>query len=474
MKTLETLTVTEARRALDAKEYTASDLAGWHLEAIEQKNPELHAYLEVYDDVRAQAARADERIARGESTPLLGIPLALKDNIVVSGKRATSGSKILEHYVAPYDATVVERLKKLGAVLLGRTNMDEFALGSSTENSAWGPTRNPHDTTRVPGGTSGGSAAAVSAHLALAALGSDTGGSIRQPASFCGVVGLKPTYGNVSRFGLMAAASSLDQIGVLAKNTEDARVVFDAIRGWDAHDSTSLPDSFFTSTPVLKKVIGVPRNFLTQGVDADVLERFNSALAVLEKSGYTIVDVTIPRLDASLAAYYIINPAEVSTNLARFDGIRYGLSVDGENISDVYKESRGAGFGKEARRRILVGTFVLSAGYADAYYRTAERVRQMLRDDFVRTFETVDAVLTPTTPTPAFKLGEKEDPLAMYAGDIFTVPVNLAGVPSVSVPAGTVVRDGVALPVGVQCIGPHGSDTALLELGALLMGDSTS
>lgn len=474
MERLETLTITEARRALDAHEYTASDLAGWYLEAIAKKNPELHVYLEVYDDVRAQAARADERIARGESTPLLGIPLALKDNILVTGKRATSGSKILEHYSAPYSATVVVKLQALGAVLLGRTNMDEFALGSSTENSAWGPTRNPHDTRRVPGGTSGGSAAAVSAHLALAALGSDTGGSIRQPASFCGVVGLKPTYGNVSRFGLMAAASSLDQIGVLAKNTEDARIVFDAIRGWDAHDSTSLPDNFFTTASVPKKVIGVPRNFLTQGVDADVLERFNSALTVLEKSGYTIVDVTIPRLDASLAAYYIINPAEVSTNLARFDGIRYGLSVDGESISDVYKESRGAGFGKEARRRILVGTFVLSAGYADAYYRTAERVRQMLRDDFVHTFETVDAVLTPTTPTPAFKLGEKEDPLAMYAGDIFTVPVNLAGVPSISVPAGTVVRDGAALPVGVQCIGAHGSDAALLELGALLMERSTS
>lgn len=469
MINLQTITIQKARVALDSKEYSAVELAQRYLDAIEKKNPELNAYLEVYDDVLEQARVADKRIARGESTPLLGIPLAVKDNIVIKGKRATSGSKILEKYVAPYDATVIHRLKEMGAVFLGRTNMDEFALGSSTENSAWGPTKNPNDSSRVPGGTSGGSAAAVRADLALCALGSDTGGSIRQPASFCGVVGLKPTYGAVSRFGLMAAASSLDQIGVLAKNLEDTRIVFEAIRGWDRNDSTSLPDDFFDTEPVAQKKIGVPRSFLKEGVDADVLEAFENSLKVFKEKGYEIVDIDIPRLDTSLSAYYIINPAEVSTNLARFDGIRYGLSVDADTVAEVNKRSRGKGFGKEARRRILVGTFVLSAGYADAYYRTAERVRSLLRQDFAEAFKHVDAIATPTTPTPAYKLGEKEDPLAMYLGDIFTVPVNLAGVPGISVPMDSVEREGTPLPVGLQLIGPHGGEGALLSLASHLV-----
>lgn len=463
------LSLTELAALIKSGECSSVEATSAYLAKIAEKNPELHAYLEVYDDAIAQAEAADLRIKQGESGALLGVPIALKDNILVKGKRASSGSKILENYIATYDASVVERLKRSGVVFIGRTNMDEFALGSSTENSAYGPTKNPHDVSRVPGGTSGGSAAAVAAHMAPVALGSDTGGSIRQPSALCGVVGLKPTYGTVSRYGLMAAASSLDQIGVLARNTADATKVYDVIARHDSHDSTSLPDAFFEGMAYnTHKRIGVPRSFLEQGVDHDVLESFEKGLKTFAAAGYEIVDIELPSLGAALPAYYIINPAEVSTNLARYDGIRYGLSVDGTDIKDIYHKTRGAGFGKETRRRILIGSFVLSSGYVDAYYRKATAVRGVLRDDFVRAFKEVDAIATPTTPAPAFKFGEKEDPLAMYAADIFTVPINLAGVPGLSIPNGTVLRDGVALPVGLQLIGPHGSDRALLELGHIL------
>ncbi len=463
------LSLSDVMALLQKRECSSVEVASAYVAKIAEKNPELHAYLEVYDDVIAQAEAADARIQNGESAPLLGVPIALKDNILVKGRHASSGSKILEKYVATYDAAVVARLKKAGAVLLGRTNMDEFALGSSTENSAYGPTKNPHDPARVPGGTSGGSAAAVAAHMAPVALGSDTGGSIRQPSALCGVVGLKPTYGSVSRSGLMAAASSLDQIGVLARSTGDARVVYDVISGHDQNDSTSLPDTFFDEVAYgTHKKIGVPRAFLEKGVDPDVLEAFEAGLKKFEAKGYEVVNVDLPNLPAALPAYYIINPAEVSTNLARYDGIRYGLSVDGEDVRDIYHKTRGAGFGKETRRRILIGSFVLSSGYVDAYYRKATAVRGLLRDDFVRAFTQVDAIATPTTPAPAFKFGEKEDPLAMYAADTFTVPINLAGVPGLSVPNGVVERDGVALPVGFQLIGAHGSDRALLSLGTIL------
>ena len=458
------LTITEARRALDAKEFSAAELTDVYLEEIAKRDPEINAYLEVWDDsAREEAKKADALIANGEAKPLTGIPIAIKDNILIKGRIASSASKILENYRASYDADVTTKLKNQGAVFLGRTNMDEFAMGGSTENSAFGPTKNPLDIARVPGGSSGGSAAAVAGNLALASLGSDTGGSIREPASFTGLIGLKPTYGTVSRFGLMAMGSSLDQIGPFAKTIEDARILFNAIRGFDKRDSTSLPDT--TVAARKPKVVGVPRAFLQSGVDADVLERFESTLTSLKGMGYEIRDIELRNVPHSLAVYYIIMPAEASTNLARFDGIRYGLSVPGIDIAEVYAKTRGQGFGPEVRRRILVGTFVLSSGYADAYYRKARAVRSLISADFMKAFEGVDVIATPTVPTPAFKLGEKSDPLAMYAADIFTVPVNLAGVPALSVPSGSVTREGKDLPVGFQLIGPHLQEEMLFAVG---------
>ncbi len=460
------LTIHGARAQLDAKEISAVELLDAHTNAIQEKNPELNAYLEVFHETaRAEAMSADEQIAQGNTTPLLGIPLAFKDNILIDGHRASAGSKVLENYTATYSSGVTERVRAAGAVILGRTNMDEFALGSSTENSAFGPTKNPHDVTRVPGGTSGGSAAAVAGHLALGALGSDTGGSIRQPAAFCGVVGLKMTYGSVSRFGLIAAASSLDQIGPIAKNVEDVRMLAQVIRGHDVRDNTSLPADVYPRKKQ-KMRLGVPRSFLASGCDPDVLAAFESKLEALARAGYEIVDISMPSLAFALSAYYIINPAEVSSNLSRLDGIRYGYhSQNAQDFSDLYQKNRGESFGKEARRRILLGTFVLSSGYVDAYYRKALAVRDMLRADFENQFATLDAILTPTTPTPAFTLGEKEDPLAMYAGDIFTVPVNLAGVPALSIPIGTVLRGNAHLPVGLQLIGAHGQEDMLCDIG---------
>jgi len=461
---LSKLTISEARRALDAKEYSALELTDAYLKAICARDGELHAYLEVWEDsAREEAKIADVIIAKGESKMLTGILIAVKDNILIKGRRVSAASKMLENYTASYDATVITKLKGEGAVFLGRTNMDEFALGGSTENSAFGPTKNPHDTSRVPGGTSGGSAAAVAAGLALGALGSDTGGSIRQPSAFCGVAGLKPTYGAVSRFGLIAAASSLDQIGPMGKTVNDAKLLFDAICGHDKNDSTSLPDN--PKAPRAPHVIGVPRAFLKNGISPDVLAQFDATLESLKGKGYEVRDIDLPSIPYSLAAYYIINPAEVSTNLARFDGIRYGLSVPAETIQEVYAKTRGAGFGPEVRRRILVGTFVLSSGYADAYYRKALAVREIIRADFAKAFESVDAIAMPTTPGPAFKFGEKSDPLSMYLEDIFTVPMNLAGVPAISVPSGSVKRDGIPLPVGFQVIGAHGNEEALFTIG---------
>ncbi|MEN9413239.1 MAG: hypothetical protein RLZZ342_326 [Candidatus Parcubacteria bacterium] len=465
---LSTLTIAQARTALDAREYSALELTNAYLDAIAKKDGEIHAYLEVWaDSARAEAQHADTLIAQGLQQALTGIPLAIKDNILIEGRIASSASKMLEHYRASYDATVIRKLRAQGAVFLGRTNMDEFAMGSSTENSAFGVTKNPLDTTRVPGGSSGGSAAAVAAHMALAALGSDTGGSIRQPASHCGLAGLKPTYGAVSRFGLMPMGSSLDQIGPLTKNIADTKIVFDAIRGHDASDSTSTPDGFYTLRPVHKR-IGVPRAFLSGGIDPDVLQVFEDTLARLVAHGYELVDIEMPNLPHALPVYYVVCPAEVSTNLSRYDGIRYGLSVAADDIKEVYTKTRAAGFGPEVRRRIILGTFVLSSGYADAYYRKARAVRELIRKDFEHAFETVDAVALPTAPNPAFKIGEKtNDPLAMYLEDIFSVTANLAGVPGISVRAGTVAREGVALPVGFQLLGAHGAEDTLFTIGAL-------
>ena len=461
---LENLTIKKARLALDAKEFSAVDLAQAYLNEIEKKNKELNAYLEVYDDVLEQAKSADERIAKGESHPLLGIPLAIKDNILIKGKIASSASKILENYVASYNATVIDKLKKQGAVFLGRTNMDEFALGGSTENSAYGPTKNPHDTKRVPGGTSGGSAAAVASGMALAAIGSDTGGSIRLPSSFCGVVGFKPTYGNVSRYGLMAAASSFDVIGPIAKTIEDTEIIFDAIKGNDVLDSTSITDTTYPAISKKEKLtIGVPWDLINQdGIDSKVKENFKEKVNSLENLGYEIKDIKLPNC---LALYYIINFAEVSTNLARFDGVRYGLHENGKNLLEDYLLSKGKGFGKETRRRVLLGAYVLSAGYFDAYYGKAQKAREALRKDFQNLFSEVDLILTPTSPIPAWKIGEKSDPLSMYLVDIFTVTANIVGVPAVSLPSGFMEVEGKKLPLGIQFMAPHGGEELLFEIG---------
>ncbi|NBV76701.1 Asp-tRNA(Asn)/Glu-tRNA(Gln) amidotransferase subunit GatA [bacterium] len=457
------LTIAGARRALDSNEYTALDLTEAYLAQIAEHNLILNAYLEVWEDsARAEARAADEMIARGKQKALTGIPLAIKDNILIQGRVASSASKILQKYRAVYNATVIETLKAQGVVFLGRTNMDEFAMGSSTENSAYGVTKNPIDTTRVPGGSSGGSAAAVAGSLALAALGSDTGGSIRQPASHCGLVGLKPTYGAVSRYGLMPMGSSLDQIGPLTRTAEDAEILFAAIAGHDPHDSTSLPSYAIEKKG---KKIGVPRSFLSEGIDPDVLSCFNDTLQKLARSGYDIIDIDMPHLPYALSVYYVICPAEVSTNLARYDGIRYGYSAQADTLLEGYMKTRGEGFGPEVRRRILIGTFVLSSGYADAYYRKARSVRALIRKDFSSAFETVDAIALPTAPNPAFKIGEKaSDPLAMYLEDIFSVTANLAGVPGISVPMGTVARDGVQLPVGFQLLSGWREEGVLLSM----------
>jgi aspartyl-tRNA(Asn)/glutamyl-tRNA(Gln) amidotransferase subunit A len=464
---LSKITIASARKSLDAKEFSAVDLTKAYLDAIEKKDKDIHAYIEVWGETALlEAKKADEMIARGEVSALTGIPLAIKDNMLIDGRIASAGSKMLSTYRASYDATVITKLKKEGAVFLGRANMDDAAMGSSTETSYYGNTMNPHDLSRVPGGSSGGSAAAVAGSMAVAALGSDTGGSIRQPASHTGLVGMKPTYGEVSRHGLIAMASSLDQIGPLAKNIEDAEILYRAIRGYDANDSTSLPVAPSEESVPLRKVIGVPRTFLKEGVDKDVLEIFENTLKKLAAQGYKIQDLEMPNLPYSLAVYYIIQPAEASTNLARYDGIRYAFSVPSNDIMGVYTKTRAQGFGKEVRRRILIGTFVLSSGYADAYYRKARQVRELIRQDFAKAFETVDAIALPTSPNPAFKIGEKaNDPMAMYLEDIFSVTANLAGVPAISVPAGFANRDGKDLPVGFQLIAKHRAENTLFKIG---------
>jgi len=467
------LTLSNARKLLDSKKLSAAELADTYLQEIAKTDGNIHAYLEVFDDVRTQAQEADKRIAAGESAPLLGIPVAMKDNMLIAGRRVSAASKILEGYMGTYDATVTTKLKAQGAVFLGRTNMDEFAMGSSTEKSAYGLTKNPLDTMRVPGGSSGGSAAAVVGNLALVALGSDTGGSIRQPAAFCGIVGLKPTYGAVSRHGLIAMGSSLDVIGPLAKSVSDAEIMFEAIRGQDVLDATTIPDD---RTRVPQKdyyTIGVPRAFLAKGVDPDLLAEFEKGLDALRAQGHTVVDIELPTISYSLATYYIIMPAEVSSNLARFDGVRYGLHVDGKDRTDDYRKTRGTGFGKEPRRRALLGAYVLSSGYYEAYYGKAMQARDRIRHDVEKVFKTVDAIATPTTPSPAFKIGEKtSDPLSMYLEDIFTVSANIIGIPALSVPHGAVTRDGSVLPVGFQLMAPALGEATLFSLGKVLTGEA--
>jgi aspartyl-tRNA(Asn)/glutamyl-tRNA(Gln) amidotransferase subunit A len=463
------MTISELRAAFVAGTLTPTQVVVDTFTRIKAADDEIHAFLALYEEeALAAAAVATTRFAtEGDAAPaLLGIPVAVKNNILVKGKPATAGSKMLENYVASYDATVIVRLKAAGAIIIGATNMDEFAMGGSTEHSAFGPTKNPVDTARVPGGSSGGSAAAVAMGAVPVAIGTDTGGSVRQPASYCGVVGFKPTYGAVSRYGLVAMGSSLDQAGPLTLTVADAELVHDTMAGLDSYDATTIvPETYGAVSTKTAYTIGVPRAFLASGVDADVLERFDAQLEALKALGHTIVDIELPMFEAGLASYYIVMPAEVSSNLARFDGIRYGLSAEGEDLLAVYENSRAAGFGAEVKRRILLGTYVLSSGYYDAYYGKAELVRTKMRAELDEVFKTVDIIATPTAPTPAFELGAKEDPLAMYRQDIFTVPVNLTGVPALSVPMGTVDRDGKSLPTGVQYIGPHGGDGRLFDLG---------
>lgn len=465
---LNSLTIHEAAKALASGTYTSRELTQAVIDAIAKKNPEINAFAEVFDDALLQADAADVRIAKGERGALLGIPLAIKDNMLFAGHKATSGSKILDGYVAPYTGTAVAKLVAVGAVIIGRTNMDEFAMGSSSETCAWGPVKNPLDTSRVPGGSSGGSAAGVAMGSVLGSLGSDTGGSIRQPAALCGIVGLKPTYGAVSRYGIMAMGSSLDQIGPFAKTVDDVEVLFAAIAGKDPMDMTSYSEE--ERPYVLPKHtyrIGVPESFINMdGIDPDVREGFAKMIAKLKEAGHTIVPIEMPTLPLALAIYYILMPAEVSSNLARFDSIRFGFRKEGAKLLDTYMETRGEGFGAEVRRRILLGTYVLSAGYYDAYYNKAVLVRRKLTDEFKEILKDVDLIATPTSPSPAFKLGEKSaDPLKMYLEDIFTVSANITGVPGISVPNGTVEREGMQLPIGIQFMADHFHEPYLFGIG---------
>ncbi len=466
-KKLNELTIAEAARALRGREISVHEL--WDACAAEAKarNSELNAYLEIFDADESAIAAAQARIdTEGDTAPLLcGIPLAIKDNILIEGHIASAASKMLEDYKATYDATVIRKLKEAGALFVGRANMDEFAMGSSTEHSAFGATKNPIDTARVPGGSSGGSAAAVAAHLALAALGSDTGGSIRQPAALTGLVGLKPTYGAVSRSGLIAMGSSLDQVGPLTKSAEDARILYETIRGIDPLDSTTIPDGLYPAHETSSLLrIGIPRDLLKEGIDPDVRAAFEAALVRLVETGHTLVDIELPTSSHALAAYYVIMPAEVSANLARLDGIRYGHAARGETLLDDYLLSRTEGFGEETRRRILLGTFVLSSGYIDAYYKKADAARAVLRREYDKAFETCDTIAFPTTLSPAFKFGEKSDPITMYLEDIFTVTANLTGMPAISVPIGTVERGDKQLPIGIHFTAPHQAESTLFAI----------
>lgn len=469
---LENLTIRKAHEAMMKKDFSSVDLVQAYIKIIEEKNASIHAYLEVYEDVIAQAEIAKKKFEEGSATLLTGIPIALKDNILVEGKKASAASKILENFIAAYDSTAVAKLKKEGAIFLGRTNMDEFAMGGSTENSAYGVTRNPHDISKVPGGSSGGSAAALVMNGTLVALGSDTGGSVRQPASFCGCVGLKPTYGAVSRHGLMAMGSSLDQIGPITKTVDDAEILFDTLVGTDPLDSTSF-------YPVKQKLIpekikvGVPRSMMNaDGLDPEVRKNFDESIEKLKKLGYEIVDIELPNISEALAVYYIVMPAEVSSNLARFDGVKYGLHVEGKDLLDDYLFTRREGFGAEVRRRILLGTYVLSSGYYDAYYSKANNLRDLIRKDFEKALEVVDVIITPTTPTPAFAIGEKShDPLSMYLADIFTVPANITGNPALSVPSGH-SNGKDKLPLGLQIIGRPYEEHTLFAVGKKFLGES--
>jgi aspartyl-tRNA(Asn)/glutamyl-tRNA(Gln) amidotransferase subunit A len=465
---LNQLTISELAAKLSRREISAREVTQACLDQIQRVDGEIHAFLS-YDekDALAQADAADKLLsAGGANRPLAGIPIAVKDVLAVKNQPLNCASKILGNFTSPYDATVIERLKTAGAIVFGRLNMDEFAMGSSTENSAFGVTRNPWDTARIPGGSSGGSAAAVAAQECIASLGSDTGGSIRQPAALCGVVGLKPTYGRVSRYGLVAFASSLDQIGPFTKDVRDAATLLGVLSGVDPRDSTSVPqpvpDYAAALTGDMRGLkIGLPKEYLVGGLDAEVKAAVDAAVKKFSELGAEIVEISLPHTDYAVAVYYIIATAEASANLARFDGIRYGARVEGNDPIELYSKTRGAGFGAEVKRRIILGTYVLSSGYHDAYYLHAQKVRTLIRNDFLKAFEKVDVIATPTTPTAAFKAGEKSgDPLQMYLSDIFTISCNLAGICGISVPCG--FTKNPKLPIGLQLLGrPFGEETLL-------------
>lgn len=476
MEPLHELTIKKFHEGLVAKKFSALEVTQAYFTRIKKQDKKIRAFLSTAEEsATREAEAADLAVAKDEPIgELVGVPLAIKDNILIKGLPATAASKILEHYVASYDAGVIEKLKSKQAVFLGKTNLDEFAMGASTENSAFGTTHNPHDLTRVPGGTSGGSAAAVAAHFAVAALGSDTGGSIRQPSSLCGVVGMSPTYGAVSRSGVIAMTSSLDQVGPMAKTVEDAAILFKAIAGKDPLDATSVDYKFDAEllNPKLEKikqlVIGLPEEYFIDGTDPVVTKEIEKAIDKLKGLGMKFKKISLPHTKYAVAAYYIFVPAEVSSNLARFDGIRYGKSVRNSGIlKDVYLKTKGGGFGAEAKRRIILGTFVLSSGYYDAYYEKAQRVRTLIKQDFEEAFKQVDVMLTPVAPTPAFKIGEKvNDPLAMYLCDIFTLPLKLGGFPAISIP--TKSASALApkeLPIGFQLIGKKWHEADILGIG---------
>ena len=467
---LKTLTIDAARSAVQTRETTATSLAEAFYSRIETDDPQIGAYLTLSRDrALQQAERMDLLAAKGEELPPLGgVPVAIKDVMVTRGVRTTAGSKILSDYIPPYDCTAVARMEAAGAVVLGKLNCDEFAMGSSNENSAWRPVHNPRDLSRVPGGSSGGSAAAVAADMAVATLGSDTGGSIRQPASFCGVVGLMPTYGRVSRYGLIAFASSLDRIGPLTKTVKDAATVLRTIAGRDPMDSTSadvpVPDYVAEmEKPGRGLKLGVAKEYFGEGLDSEVRKSVEAAIQKLAKSGCEIVPVSLPHTEYAIPTYYIVATAEASSNLARFDGVRYGYrDRDANTLSEMYRRSREHGFGAEVKRRIMLGTYALSAGYYEAYYLKAQKVRTLLVRDFEEAFKKVDAIVTPTSPTVAFKLGEKvDDPLAMYLADVFTVTADLAGIPGISVPCGATKEN---LPIGLQILGKHFDEATILRV----------
>ncbi|HVV68349.1 MAG TPA: Asp-tRNA(Asn)/Glu-tRNA(Gln) amidotransferase subunit GatA [Gammaproteobacteria bacterium] len=460
-------TIVEISRDLAAKKYSSVELTQSYLDRIEKLDKTLNSFITVTAEQALTAAKnADQRRAQGESSPVLGIPIANKDIFCTKGVRTTCASKMLDNFISPYDATVIERLNAAGVISLGKLNMDEFAMGSSNETSFYGPVRNPWDLSRVPGGSSGGSAAAVAAGLAPASTGTDTGGSVRQPATLCGITGIKPTYGRVSRFGMIAFASSLDQAGLMTITAEDSALLLNVIAGYDDKDSTCInyPVPDYTAelnNPLAGLRIGLPKEYFGNGLDANMSQSIDAVIAEYKKLGVTFKEISLPSTSLSVPVYYVVAPAECSSNLARFDGVRYGYRCQNpKDLSDLYEQTRSEGFGEEVKRRIMIGTYVLSSGYYDAYYIKAQKVRQLISHDFNQAFKEVDLILSPTTPTPAFKLGEKNhDPVSMYLSDIYTIAANLAGLPGIAIPAGFIN----GLPIGVQLLGPHFSEAKLLN-----------